>query len=121
MAKEAGVPYVPGCYSPTEMHQAMKAGAAMCKLFPADAIDGPGFVKAVRAPMPKLQIMATGGVSPERENLARWFGSGVSCVGMGSKLINPSALKSDDDFVKLEQQMKDLLAMTAELRVKREK
>ncbi|MBI9017840.1 MAG: bifunctional 4-hydroxy-2-oxoglutarate aldolase/2-dehydro-3-deoxy-phosphogluconate aldolase [Phycisphaerae bacterium] len=116
VAKENNIPYVPGCYSPTEMHHAMQSGAAMCKLFPAGAIDGPGFVKAILGPMPTLQIMATGGVSPTRENLSKWFASGVTCVGMGSKLINTAKLNTDTDFENLENQITELLALVAEIK-----
>ena len=85
--KEVKVPWIPGCGTLTEIHQALKWGATIVKIFPGDSVGGPGFVKAVRGPMPWVQIMPTGGVSPDYENLKAWFDAGVVCVGMGSKLF----------------------------------
>ena len=76
-----------GCGTATEIHQANKWGAEIVKIFPGDSAGGPGFVKAVLGPMPWAQIMPTGGVSPDIDNLKAWFDAGVCCVGMGSKLF----------------------------------
>lgn len=85
--KELKIIWIPGCGTATEIHQAIKWGAGIIKIFPGDSAGGPGFVKAVRAPMPWAQIMPTGGVSPDEANLRAWFDAGVCCVGMGSKLF----------------------------------
>jgi 2-dehydro-3-deoxyphosphogluconate aldolase/(4S)-4-hydroxy-2-oxoglutarate aldolase len=76
----------PGCGSLTEITRAEELGCEIVKLFPG-GIYGPDFVKAIRGPQPWTSIMPTGGVSPTRENLEGWFKAGVTCVGMGSKLI----------------------------------
>jgi len=91
--KELKVIWIPGCGTLTEIHQALKWGATIVKIFPGDSVGGPGFVKAVRGPMPWVQIMPTGGVSPDYENLKAWFNSGVVCVGMGSKLFTPDLIQ----------------------------
>ena len=57
------------------------------KVFPAGSVGGPKFVKDVLAPLPWSMIMATGSVEPTEENLSAWAKSGVTCVGMGSKLF----------------------------------
>jgi 2-dehydro-3-deoxyphosphogluconate aldolase/(4S)-4-hydroxy-2-oxoglutarate aldolase len=88
----------PGCGSLTEIAKAEELGCEIVKLFPG-SIYGPEFVKAIKAPQPWTSIMPTGGVSPTRENLAKWFGAGVTCVGMGSKLIQ----KNDDGTFDLEK------------------
>lgn len=80
------IPYCPGCCSVTEVGMAQEAGCDVCKVFPGDVL-GPKFVKGLKAPMPWSQIMVTGGVKPERENLEAWFKAGVTCVGMGSNLF----------------------------------
>jgi 2-dehydro-3-deoxyphosphogluconate aldolase/(4S)-4-hydroxy-2-oxoglutarate aldolase len=85
--KELKIMWIPGCGKATEIHQAYKWGASIVKVFPGDSAGGPGFIKAVLGPMPWAQIMPTGGVSPDIENLKAWFDSGVCCVGMGSKLF----------------------------------
>lgn len=67
--------------------------ADICKVFPGDVL-GTAFVKGVKAPMPWTQILVTGGVKPELENLKGWFGAGASCVGMGSNLFPKDVVKS---------------------------
>ncbi len=81
------IAWIPGCATLTEISYAEELGAEIVKIFPAAQIGGPGFVKSILAPCPWSSIMASGGVSPEKENLIAWFESGVHCVGMGSKLI----------------------------------
>lgn len=81
------VPWVPGCGSVTEIARAHEHGADLVKVFPGSQVGGPGFVKAVRGPMPWTDIIPTGGVAPTEENLREWFSAGVIGVGMGSKMI----------------------------------
>jgi len=76
----------PGCGTLTEITRAEELGCEVVKLFPGD-IYGPNFVKGIKGPQPWTSIMPTGGVSPDKENLKSWFDAGVTCVGMGSKLI----------------------------------
>lgn len=81
------VPYTPGCGSVSEIGFAQEVGCDLCKIFPAGNVGGPSFVKNIKAPMPWSMIMATGAVEPTEENLSAWFKTGVTCVGMGSKLF----------------------------------
>ena len=80
----------PGCGSLTEITRAEELGCEIVKLFPG-GIYGPGFVKAIKGPQPWTSIMPTGGVSPTKDSLESWFNAGVTCVGMGSKLISKDA------------------------------
>src|SRR3546814_1418617 len=64
----------------------LELGAEVVKLFPANVL-GPGFIKAIKGPMPWTSIMVTGGVEPTAENLAKWFNAGATCVGIGSSLF----------------------------------
>lgn len=89
------VPYIPGCGSVTEIGTAQAAGCDVCKVFPGDVL-GPAFVKGVKAPMPWTQILVTGGVKPEKDNLKAWFKAGASCVGMGSNLFPKDVVKAGD-------------------------
>ena len=68
------------------MQRAYNWGVPLLKAFPGNVL-GPAFIKAAKAPCPWLNIMPTGGVKPEEENLKAWFGAGASCVGMGSRLF----------------------------------
>ncbi len=83
VCKEMNVLYLPGCMTVGEIIKAMDSGNKMIKLFPGDLF-GAGFVKAIKAPIPNVEIMPTGGVSIE--NIDEWFANGVSCVGVGSAL-----------------------------------
>ncbi len=113
-AKDAKFSLIPGCGSVTEIHQAQKYGAKLVKIFPGNVL-GPEFVKAVLGPMPWTEIMPTGGVSPDRENLLSWFKAGVKCVGMGSKLFRMD-LESQEDFDSLENQIREVLSYIKEIR-----
>ena len=61
--------------------------------------------------------MPTGGVAPNKENLTGWFNAGVTCVGMGSKLISKEIIVNKD-YAKLEQDVKNALALIKEVRKK---
>ncbi len=104
----------PGCGSLTEINKAEELGCEIIKLFPGSTY-GPGFVKAIKGPQPWTNVMPTGGVSTEKSNLQGWFDAGVTCVGMGSKLISKELLASKD-FEKLEQTVRDTLQLIQTIR-----
>ena len=83
------VAVVPGCFSPTEILDAWDAGADIVKVFPATAL-GPAFFKDVRAPLPQVKLMPTGGVSIE--NAGDWIRAGAVAVGVGAALVDPRAV-----------------------------
>lgn len=97
----------PGCGTLTEISKAEELGCEIVKLFPAEVL-GPSFVKAIKGPCPWTKIMPTGGVTTDEENLKMWFQAGVTCVGMGSKLISKEIIKSGD-FTVLEKEVKKTL------------
>ncbi|KYH28967.1 MULTISPECIES: bifunctional 2-keto-4-hydroxyglutarate aldolase/2-keto-3-deoxy-6-phosphogluconate aldolase [Clostridium] len=78
------IPYMAGCMTITEMIKAMEAGTDVIKLFPGSAY-GPSIVKAIKAPLPQVPIMPTGGV--DINNVAEWIKNGCVAVGVGGKLI----------------------------------
>ncbi len=94
----------PGCGTLTEITRAEELGCEIVKLFPGD-IYGPQFVKGVKAPQPWTNIMPTGGVSPTEENLKAWFSAGVTCVGMGSKLMAKDE-NGQFDYAKIEEKVR---------------
>jgi 2-dehydro-3-deoxyphosphogluconate aldolase/(4S)-4-hydroxy-2-oxoglutarate aldolase len=77
------VPYMPGASSVAEVIAAMECGADIVKVFPGEIL-GPGFVKAVRGPLPQASLMPTGGVS--LENVGEWIQAGCVAVGVGGNL-----------------------------------
>lgn len=110
--KNLKILWIPGCGTLTEIHQAQKWGAGLVKIFPGNAVGGPGFVKAILSPMPWAQIMPTGGVSPDYDNLKAWFDAGVVCVGMGSKLFTKDLI---DDQTRLNEAIKKVREMIGEM------
>ncbi len=84
----------PGCFSPTEISTAMKAGAPLSKIFPASIL-GPAYLRAIRGPLPDAQLMPTGGVTVD--NAGEWIRAGAAVVGIGSDLVDPVAI-SDSRF-----------------------
>jgi 2-dehydro-3-deoxyphosphogluconate aldolase/(4S)-4-hydroxy-2-oxoglutarate aldolase len=86
------IPHMPGTGTVKEIIEAMEAGADIIKIFPSEGL-GPGFVKAVRSPLPQAQLMPTGGVS--LDNVTDWIQAGCVAVGVsghltGNKTANDS-------------------------------
>ncbi|MFF2016776.1 bifunctional 2-keto-4-hydroxyglutarate aldolase/2-keto-3-deoxy-6-phosphogluconate aldolase [Paenibacillus sp. NPDC058177] len=81
------IPYMPGCMTLNEMKEALKFGADVLKLFPGSAF-GPDYIKAVKGPMPYVNIMPTGGV--DLNNMDKWINGGSLAVGIGGNLTAPA-------------------------------
>ncbi len=109
------IPYSPGCGTVTEIHNAHCLGVDICKIFPAGQVGGPGFVKAVKGPMPWTELMPTGGVLPTKESLTQWFAAGIACAGIGSKLISKD-LVAAENFVGITQKVAQVIEMIADVR-----
>lgn len=93
VAHARGVAALPGAFTPGEILSAYEAGADIVKVFPAEMV-GPGYLKAMRAPMPFLRLMPTGGVTPE--NAGEWMKAGACAVGIGTALVRPEAVAHGD-------------------------
>jgi 2-dehydro-3-deoxyphosphogluconate aldolase/(4S)-4-hydroxy-2-oxoglutarate aldolase len=83
------VPAIPGCFSPTEILAAHECGADIVKVFPATTL-GPQFIRDVRAPLPQVKLMPTGGVT--LDNAGEWIRAGAIAVGLGSALLDAQAV-----------------------------
>lgn len=92
-AHRHGVPAIPGAFSPTEIQQAHEAGADLVKVFPASTV-GMGYFKAVRAPLPHLKLVPTGGVT--LTNAGDWIRAGATAVAVGSALLDKEAIAAGD-------------------------
>jgi 2-dehydro-3-deoxyphosphogluconate aldolase/(4S)-4-hydroxy-2-oxoglutarate aldolase len=86
----------PGCGSVSEISRAEELGAEIVKIFPGSQVGGPGFVEAVKGPMPWTNIMPTGGVEPTEDSLRAWFKAGAACVGMGSQLLKKTLIEKGE-------------------------
>lgn len=89
----AEVPVMLGAYTPTECQLAYEAGTDFVKLFPADTL-GPAFVHAVRAPLPHLRIVPTGGV--DLGNAGDFLRAGCAALGVGSSLVSGEILREQN-------------------------
>jgi len=93
ICKRYSVPVMPGAYTPTEILNAWEAGASMVKVFPA-SVGGPAYIKAVKAPLPQVRLVAVGGV--DLSNTADFIRAGCEVVGVGGELVNQKLLDARD-------------------------
>jgi 2-dehydro-3-deoxyphosphogluconate aldolase/(4S)-4-hydroxy-2-oxoglutarate aldolase len=114
VTQQAGLQWIPGCMTPTEIALAEQTGAKMVKLFPGNLL-GPGFVSSIKELFPDLLFMPTGGVEVEDNNLKAWFKAGVCAVGMGSKLVSKEIMESKD-YSKLQELTRHAISMVKEVR-----
>ena len=103
---------MPGCFTPTEILDAWDAGADVVKVFPATAL-GPGYIKDIRAPLPQVKLMPTGGVTVD--NAGEWIRAGAVAVGVGTALLDATAIASGD-FSVLRRNAEKIVANVAAAR-----
>lgn len=111
------VAYSPGCGTATEIAAAEELGVEIVKVFPGSTVGGPAFVKSILGPCPWTRIMPTGGVNATKENITAWFSAGVTCVGIGSKLVRKD-LVAAGDFDTISQKAAQVLQWIREAREK---
>ncbi|MDQ3256901.1 MAG: bifunctional 2-keto-4-hydroxyglutarate aldolase/2-keto-3-deoxy-6-phosphogluconate aldolase [Acidobacteriota bacterium] len=85
-----GVPVMPGALTPTEVVAAWEAGADAVKVFPAGALGGASYIKALKAPLPQIELVPTGGVS--LKTAADFIKAGAMALGVGADLVDTKAL-----------------------------
>ena len=93
LCRRGGIAMMPGAFTPTEVVSAWEAGADIVKIFPSDSV-GPAHLKALRAPLPHIPMMPTGGV--DLENAADFIRVGACALGVGGSLVKKSAVESGD-------------------------
>lgn len=104
--KEAGVPVLGGALTPTEVYTSWELGVDVVKIFPAEYF-GPAYIKSIKAPFPKIELMPTGGVTPE--TVGDFLKAGAFATAAGSALVSPAALKSGD-WAAITARAKDFVA-----------
>src|SRR6266852_1872756 len=85
----------PGALTPTEVVRAWKAGADAVKVFPAGAVGGASYLKALKAPLPQIELIPTGGVS--LKTAADFIKAGAMALGVGADLVDPQALREGNE------------------------
>lgn len=90
LCRRYGIPVFPGALTPTEILTAWEAGADAVKVFPAEFF-GPSYLKAVKAPLPQIEMIPTGGVTPE--TIGEFLKAGAVAAAAGSALVDAKSLK----------------------------
>lgn len=98
------IAWIPGCATVTEVNKAEELGAEIVKIFPAQQVGGPKFIKALKGPLPWSNLMPSGGVVLEEENILNWLEAGAVCLGIGSNLINLDG-NGNVDFSRIKENM----------------
>jgi 2-dehydro-3-deoxyphosphogluconate aldolase/(4S)-4-hydroxy-2-oxoglutarate aldolase len=91
LALKEDVLVFPGVLTPSEVHAAHKAGCKVVKVFPCSQVGGPGYIRALKAPFPKVHMIASGGVT--QTNAADFILAGAMALGVGGDLIPRKAIK----------------------------
>jgi 2-dehydro-3-deoxyphosphogluconate aldolase/(4S)-4-hydroxy-2-oxoglutarate aldolase len=94
-AVKHGTVVFPGAMTPGEIMAASKAGADFVKIFPCAQLGGPSYIRALKAPFPKVALIASGGVN--QENATDFIRAGAVALGIGRDLIHPDAIKRRED------------------------
>jgi 2-dehydro-3-deoxyphosphogluconate aldolase / (4S)-4-hydroxy-2-oxoglutarate aldolase len=93
-ANDASKVIMAGALTPTEIIAAWKGGADFIKIFPASAVGGPSYLKALRGPLPQIPLVPTGGVN--LNTAAEFIRAGAAALGIGGELVSATALNSGD-------------------------
>jgi 2-dehydro-3-deoxyphosphogluconate aldolase/(4S)-4-hydroxy-2-oxoglutarate aldolase len=110
--RREGVAIFPGALTPTEVVRAWKAGADAVKVFPAGAVGGASYLKALKAPLPQIELIPTGGVS--LKTAADFIKAGAMALGVGADLVDSQALRDGNSVLITERarQFLDIVRMT---------
>ncbi len=114
-SKEQGVLSIPGCYSPTEIFHAIQWGADMVKIFPAANL-GPSFIKNIRAPLPAIPMVVTGGI--DLHNCGDFIRASADAVGIGSQLVDMKKVSEEGYLDLITENAKKFTAAVQEARIK---
>jgi 2-dehydro-3-deoxyphosphogluconate aldolase/(4S)-4-hydroxy-2-oxoglutarate aldolase len=91
VCKGEGIAVMPGALTPTEVVQAWTAGADFVKVFPAGAVGGASYLKSLKAPLPQIELIPTGGVS--LKTAADFIKAGASALGVGADVVDLKAIR----------------------------
>lgn len=111
--REAGVPVLPGALTPTEVVAAWRAGADLVKVFPANALGGPSYIRSLKAPLPQIPLVPTGGVN--LQTAKDFIKAGASALGVGADLVDLQALRRGEAEL-ISERARQFLALVREAR-----
>ncbi len=105
------IPWIPGCFTTSEIHTAYKLGSEVIKLFPAGTL-GPEYVRHILAPLPFVRVIVTGGVKLDEASVKSWLNSGAFALGVGSQMFSKEIIASKN-YEELEEKLKLLVEIAA--------
>jgi len=94
-AHRRGLPYIPGCQTPSEVSDALALGCDIVKVFPAGPL-GPAWLRATLGPIDHAMFMPSNGIDATEESIGAWFEAGCACVSLGSNLFPAAAMSGRD-------------------------
>jgi 2-dehydro-3-deoxyphosphogluconate aldolase / (4S)-4-hydroxy-2-oxoglutarate aldolase len=109
LVKRSGKLMMAGALTPTEVITAWKAGSDFVKIFPCGTLGGPKYIKALKAPLPQVPMVPTGGVN--LETAADFIRAGADALGIGGELVSAAALRSGnaDEISRVARQYVDIV------------
>ena len=114
LCRRMNVPVMAGALTPTEIVTAWKAGANAVKVFPANSVGGASYLKSVKAPLPQIELLPTGGVN--LETAADFIKAGAFALGVGADLVDLAALRRGDAAA-ITEKAKQYVAVVAAARM----
>jgi len=111
LCRRLEVPVFPGALTPTEVVTAWKAGANAVKVFPANAVGGATYLKSLKAPLPQVELLPTGGVN--LNTAADFIAAGAFALGVGADLVDLGALRRGEAAAITEKARKYVAAVAA--------
>jgi 2-dehydro-3-deoxyphosphogluconate aldolase/(4S)-4-hydroxy-2-oxoglutarate aldolase len=113
LTNRAGKLMIPGALTPTEVIAAWKAGSGFVKIFPCGTVGGAKYIKALKAPLPEIRMIPTGGVN--LNTVADFIRAGADALGVGGEIVSQAALDSGDTAV-ISKAARDFLRVVRETR-----
>lgn len=113
VCRRYGIAVMPGALTPTEVVQAWSAGADFVKVFPAGAVGGASYIKSLKAPLPQIELIPTGGVS--LKTAADFIKAGASALGVGADLVDVKAIREGQQHV-ITERAREFLRIVREAR-----
>lgn len=113
MAKRYSKVICPGALTPTEILTAWEAGADVVKVFPANAMGGPKYIKSLKGPLPHIEMIPTGGVN--LETAGEFLKAGACAVAVGGELVDPKLI-AENRYDEMEARARQYLKVIADAR-----
>jgi len=114
VCRRYGIAVMPGALTPTEVVQAWSAGADFVKVFPAGAVGGASYIKSLKAPLPQIELVPTGGVS--LKTAADFIKAGASALGVGADLVDVQAIREGKQSV-ITERAQEFVRIVREARI----